>query len=86
MNKIIISTSISKGNPNNSIKNGIYSIIAFLTFLTIEKLTSLIPDTHALGTLNLIANFFDNSAHGTTVVGAFNVSFTVINTKFIFIT
>jgi hypothetical protein len=42
--------------------------------LIIEKVTELVPDAHALGTLNLIANFLDNSAHGTTVVGAFQNS------------
>jgi hypothetical protein len=49
-------------------------MMAFFLFLIIEKITGLIPNAHALGTLNLIANFFDNSAHGTTVVGAFQVS------------
>ncbi len=58
-------------------KNSLCIIASFLLFLTIEKMTSLLPNTRALGTLNLIANFFDNSMHGTTVVGEFQVSTTV---------
>jgi len=69
------------GSPDEHTRNGFYSIIAFFLFLMIEKITGFIPNTHALGTLNLIANFFDNSAHGTTVVGAFEVSLTVIELK-----
>lgn len=65
----------SHGDEKSKINNGLCSILAFFTFLLIEKITNLIPNMHALGTLNLIANFFDNSAHGTTVVGAFQVSF-----------
>jgi hypothetical protein len=65
------------GTQDDKIHNGLCSIIAFFVFLVIEKITGLIPNAHALGTLNLIANFFDNSAHGTTVVGAFQVSATV---------
>jgi len=65
------------GSHEEKIHNGLCSIIAFFVFLVIEKITGLIPNAHALGTLNLIANFFDNSAHGTTVVGAFQVSTTV---------
>lgn len=45
--------------------------------MVVEILTELIPNVHALGTLNLIANFLDNSVHGTTVVGAFQNSFKV---------
>ena len=48
-----------------------------MLFLTIEKLTGLIPNARALGTLNLIANLFDNGSHATTVVGSFQVSTTV---------
>lgn len=56
------------------VRNGLNSIGSFFIFLTIEKFTELIPNAHALGTLNLVANFVDNSAHGTTVVGAFQTS------------
>jgi hypothetical protein len=72
----LIPETLSESHGEN-IKSGFYSIIAFLIFLLIEKVTEMIPNAHALGTLNLIANFFDNSAHGTTVVGAFQVSLTV---------
>lgn len=56
------------------IRNGLNTIGSFFIFLTIEKFTELIPNAHALGTLNLIANVVDNSAHGTTVVGSFQNS------------
>jgi hypothetical protein len=72
----LIPETLSDSHAEN-IKSGFYSIIAFLVFLLIEKVTEMIPNAHALGTLNLIANFFDNSAHGTTVVGGFQVSLTV---------
>ncbi|RNA18809.1 zinc transporter ZIP13 -like protein [Brachionus plicatilis] len=55
--------------------NGLIIISSFLLFLIVEILTELVPNAHALGTLNLIANFLDNSVHGTTVVGAFKNSF-----------
>ena len=35
----------------------------------------MVPNAHALGTLNLIANVLDNTAHGTSVIGAFQNSF-----------
>jgi zinc transporter ZupT len=55
-------------------QNGMRVISSFMIFLIIEKTTGLIPGAHALGVLNLLANFFDNMAHGTTVVGAFQNS------------
>jgi hypothetical protein len=48
-------------------------LFAFISFLTIDKLSQ-IADAQALGTINLVANFFDNMTHGTTVVGAFMIS------------
>lgn len=63
---------------------GLISIAAFVIFLIIEKTTELIPNAHALGTLNLIANFLDNSAHGTSVVGAFQNSLKVNISKFFY--
>lgn len=57
--------------------NGLIIISSFLLFMIVEILTELVPNAHALGTLNLIANFLDNSVHGTTVVGAFQNSFKV---------
>ena len=66
-----------KGGEEKQIKTGLYIIYAFMLFLTIEKLTGLIPNARALGTLNLIANLFDNGSHATTVVGSFQVSATV---------
>lgn len=66
----------TNGSHSEKIHNGLFAILAFFIFLVIEKITGLIPHAHALGTLNLVANFFDNSAHGTTVVGAFQVSAT----------
>ena len=59
------------------LKNGKIIVVAFMIFLTIEKITGIIPNAHAIGTLNLIANLFDNGSHATTVVGAFQVSLTV---------
>ena len=59
------------GNHESQIKNGIYTLLAFLIFLVIEKITESNSNTRALGTLNLIANFFDNSVHGITVVRFF---------------
>ena len=67
----------TKGEHDDKILNGLLTILSFFVFLLIDKITGLIPNAHALGVLNLIANFFDNSAHGTTVVGAFQVSTTV---------
>ncbi len=58
-------------------KNGLIVIVAFFAFLVIEKVTELVPNAHALGTLNLVANFLDNTAHGTSVVGAFQNSIKV---------
>lgn len=49
------------------LKNGKYIVMAFMLFLCIEKITGIIPDAHAVGTLNLIANLFDNGSHATTV-------------------
>ena len=57
--------------------NGLYSIGFLFLYLVIDKMTGMIPNAHALGTLNLVANFFENSAHGTTVGGAFRTSFWV---------
>ena len=59
------------------INNGLYSIGFLFLYLVIDKMTGMVPNAHALGTLNLVANFFENSAHGTTVVGAFRTSFWV---------
>ncbi len=64
----------AKSNQQQILRNGLNSIGSFFVFLTIEKFTELVPNAHALGVLNLIANFVDNSAHGTTVVGAFEAS------------
>lgn len=64
----------SSSGSDQVVRNGLNSIASFVVFLSIEKLTELIPNAHALGTLNLIANFVDNSAHGTTVVGSFQTS------------
>ena len=76
---MFILKSVGKGTHDEQTQSGFYSILAFFLFLMIEKITGLIPNAHALGILNLVANFFDNSAHGTTVVGAFEVSLTVYN-------
>ena len=64
------------------LRNGKIIIAAFMLFLAIEKITGIIPNAHAVGTLNLIANLFDNGSHATTVVGAFQVSLTVIFLNF----
>jgi hypothetical protein len=72
-----------KGQPEDEIqRNGVIIITAFFLFLVIEKVTELVPNAHALGTLNLVANFLDNTAHGTSVVGAFQNSFKVSFDRF----
>jgi hypothetical protein len=69
--------SLFTGSEAIMLQNGKYIVMAFMLFLCIEKITGIIPDAHAVGTLNLIANLFDNGSHATTVVGAFQVSMTV---------
>lgn len=70
----LLPESMENASNDQVVRNGLNSIGSFFIFLTIEKFTELIPNAHALGTLNLVANFVDNSAHGTTVVGAFQTS------------
>lgn len=70
----LLPESMENATEQQMVRNGLNSIGSFFIFMTIEKFTELIPNAHALGTLNLIANFVDNSAHGTTVVGAFETS------------
>lgn len=55
--------------------NGLITIGFLFLYIIIDKLTGLMPNAHAIGTMNLVANFFENSAHATSVVGAFKSSF-----------
>lgn len=65
----------SHSNKEVTFNNGLITIGFLFLYIIIDKLTGLMPNAHAIGTMNLVANFFENSAHATSVVGAFKSSF-----------
>lgn len=67
--------------------NSLWVVLFFVIFVLIEKLPDLLPTDPVSSvitkfirpsTINLITNVIDNTAHCTTVIGAFMISYTVI--------